>query len=153
MKHVNIFVVYKGRRTVDEMLKKVDGAISFMAGLDSKDTESYFVPSDIDLPDEVLEKLYFATQVYPHKINGKTTEFNYRFSFFNLPIDGDCSDVKYCLEERGFEFKPLSENEELLSAVFHWYLPVNHDGECPARYKRSYRKKPTQAYVLPITMD
>lgn len=153
MKHINVFVIYKGSRTMEEMLQKIDETIPYRASLDDKNTESYLVSSDLDLPEDILEKLYFATFVYPHKVNGKSVGLNYRFSFFNFPINGEYSDVKCRLEEKGFEFKPLSENMELLRDVFYWYLPVNHDGDDPPPYKRSYRKNVTQAYILPINMD
>jgi hypothetical protein len=152
MKHINIFVIYQGKRTTEEMLERVDRISPEITGLDGNDIENYLVYSDIKLSKDILEKLYFATQVYPYKINGISVGFDCRFSFFNLPIAED-PDIRYYLEERGFEFKPLSENMELLSRVFHWYSPVNHYGESPPKYKRSYRKNPTIAFVLPLTMD
>ena len=150
MKNINVFVIYRGNRTMEEMFHKLDEVAPYKTELDA---ESYLVYSDIDLSEDILEKLYFATFVYPHKIHGKSVGLNYRFSFFNFPINGEYSDVKCRLEDKGFELKPLSENMELLGSVFQWYYPVNYDGDSPPPCKRSYRRNITQAFVLPVTMD
>jgi len=125
MNRLNIFIIYPGNHSIHELLNRIDNESTISAESSTNQAESYLMQCDIALPPEISEKLYLSSLVYPYLKGGKLSEFKHLLSFCNLPTTGKYQEIKSLLEQRGYNFNPLSNNMKLLSEAFEWYRPMD----------------------------
>ena len=151
-KQLNIFVIYKGIRTLDYLLERLDEIKPSNAdGTHNVVGDSYLIVDDTDQPKQIMDNLHFAMDVFPWLADGERFNSKYALHFCNFPTTSGYEEIKQQLEQRGYKFEPLSENIELLQAAFQWYCPVNDGSVTP--YKRHTRKHATEAFVLLHAME